>query len=175
MRGAHARPPLTPYSLVLSTVKRDIAERGRDVQGIIKQYDMFVKPAFEDYIWPSKKHADIIIPRAGANTVAINLIVEHIRNTLRARGATFTNQLMPEAFNARSLPSLHVLPDNNQVRGLHTIIRNKATPRSDFVFYTNRLTRLLIEEALGCAARCGSVVFRLCRSRPSASQPAPDA
>lgn len=109
----------------------------------------FSQPAFDDYIFPSKKHADIIIPRAAANTVAINLIVEHIRNTLRARGATFTSEMMPESFNVKQVPTLHLLPNNNQVRGLHTIIRNEKTMRSDFVFYTNRLTRLLIEEALG--------------------------
>jgi len=39
-------------------VRRDIAERGRDIDGVLKQYTKFVKPSFEDYIQPSKKYAD---------------------------------------------------------------------------------------------------------------------
>lgn len=39
-------------------MRRDIAERGRDIDGVLKQYIKFVKPSFEDYIQPSKKYAD---------------------------------------------------------------------------------------------------------------------
>ena len=42
---------------------RDIAERGRDLEGVLKQYNKFVKPAFEHYIEPSMSNADIIVPR----------------------------------------------------------------------------------------------------------------
>lgn len=62
----------------LSTVRRDTKERGRDLEGILLQYERFVKPSFDDYIMPTKKYADIIIPRGGANTVAIDLLVQHI-------------------------------------------------------------------------------------------------
>mmetsp|Transcript_23499 Transcript_23499/g.65953 ORF Transcript_23499/g.65953 Transcript_23499/m.65953 type:complete len:235 (-) Transcript_23499:236-940(-) len=44
--------------------------------------------------------------------------------------------------------NVKVLPSTHQIRGLHTIIRNKDTPRADFVFYSDRLIRLLIEEGL---------------------------
>lgn len=50
--------------------------------GKIFQYAKFVKPAFDDFILPSKKYADIIIPRGGENRVAIDLIVQHIRTKL---------------------------------------------------------------------------------------------
>eukprot|EP00741_Cyanophora_paradoxa_P006628 tig00001029_g6413.t1 len=63
-------------------VQRDILERGRDVMGVLHQYEHYVKPAYEEYIMPTKKHADIIIPRGGENTVAIDLIVQHIRQRL---------------------------------------------------------------------------------------------
>src|SRR5690349_7255687 len=43
---------------------------------------------------------------------------------------------------------VHLLKTNNQVRGLHTIIRDRTCSREDFIFYSNRLIRLLIEEAL---------------------------
>ncbi|KAF0974452.1 hypothetical protein FDP41_006484 [Naegleria fowleri] len=59
-------------------IRRDTKERGRDLEGILLQYERFVKPSFDDYIMPTKKYADIIIPRGGANTVAIDLLVQHI-------------------------------------------------------------------------------------------------
>ncbi|KAL2523204.1 Uridine kinase-like protein 1 [Forsythia ovata] len=46
------------------------------------QYAKFVKPAFEDFVLPSKKYADVIIPRGGDNHVAIDLIVQHIHTKL---------------------------------------------------------------------------------------------
>ena len=49
---------------------------------ILMQYSKFVKPAFDDFILPTKKYADIIIPRGGDNHVAIDLIVQHIRTKL---------------------------------------------------------------------------------------------
>jgi uracil phosphoribosyltransferase len=45
-------------------------------------------------------------------------------------------------------PNLHILPSNNQIRGLLTIIRNANTSREDFIFYADRLIRLLIEQGL---------------------------
>ena len=44
-------------------VKRDISERGREIEGVLKQYNKFVKPAFDHYIAPSMSCADIIVPR----------------------------------------------------------------------------------------------------------------
>lgn len=44
-------------------LKRDISERGRGLEGVLKQYHTFVKPAFEHYIAPTMCHADIIVPR----------------------------------------------------------------------------------------------------------------
>jgi uridine kinase len=60
-------------------IRRDIKERGRDLEGVLTQYETFVKPSFDDYIMPTKKYADIIIPRGGANRVAIDLLVQHIK------------------------------------------------------------------------------------------------
>lgn len=44
-------------------LKRDISERGRDISGVIKQYNKFVKPSFEQYIEPTVQVADIVVPR----------------------------------------------------------------------------------------------------------------
>ncbi len=45
-------------------IQRDVAVRGRDVGGVIEQYTRFVKPAFDHYVAPSRRHADVIIPFA---------------------------------------------------------------------------------------------------------------
>jgi uridine kinase len=55
-----------------------MADRGRDLEGVLLQYEKFVKPSFDDYVLPTKKYADIIIPRGGDNYVAINLLTQHI-------------------------------------------------------------------------------------------------
>ncbi|PIK45806.1 putative uridine-cytidine kinase 2-B [Apostichopus japonicus] len=64
------------------TVLRDVKERGRDLQTVLLQYVNYVKPAFEEFCLPTKKYADVIIPRGAENTVAIGLIVQHIRDIL---------------------------------------------------------------------------------------------
>ncbi|XP_027622450.1 uridine-cytidine kinase 1 isoform X1 [Tupaia chinensis] len=62
-------------------VLRDV-HRGRDLEQILSQYTTFVKPAFEEFCLPTKKYADVIIPRGVDNMVAINLIVQHIQDIL---------------------------------------------------------------------------------------------
>ena len=64
-------------------MQRDISERGRDLEGVLKQYNKFVKPAFEHYIAPTMTNADIIVPRGGENKVAIDLIVRHVHTQLK--------------------------------------------------------------------------------------------
>jgi uridine kinase len=119
-------------------IQRDIVERGRDVKGVIEQYTKFVKPMFDNFVLPSKKVADIIIPWArGDNLVAIDLIVQHILTKL---GQTDLRRIFP---------NLDVLPGNYQTRGMHTIIRDRNTSKSDFVFYADRLIRLVVEHGLG--------------------------
>lgn len=48
--------------VLLRRIQRDVAVRGRDVAGVIEQYTKFVKPAFDQFVAPSRKFADIIIP-----------------------------------------------------------------------------------------------------------------
>lgn len=64
-------------------LRRDITERGRDLDGVLKQYTSMVQPAFNHYIAPTMIHADIIVPRGGENTVAIQLIVQHVHTQLQ--------------------------------------------------------------------------------------------
>uniref|UniRef100_A0A669CEG1 Uridine-cytidine kinase n=1 Tax=Oreochromis niloticus TaxID=8128 RepID=A0A669CEG1_ORENI len=129
-------------------LRRDITERGRDIEGVIKQYNKFVKPAFEQYIEPTMRLADIVVPRGGGNMVAIDLIVQHVHSQLEERELS-VRALLASAQQTQPLPqTLSVLESTPQVRGLHTIIRNKETSRDEFIFYSKRLMRLLIEHAL---------------------------
>ncbi|XP_068665182.1 uridine kinase-like protein 3 [Aristolochia californica] len=118
-------------------IKRDTVERGRDIQSVLDQYAKFVKPGFEEFILPSKKYADIIIPRGGDNEVAINLIVQHIQVKLGQ------NDL------CKIYPNVCVIPSTFQIRGMHTLIRDIEAMKHDFVFYADRLIRLVVEYGLG--------------------------
>ncbi|MPC17321.1 Uridine-cytidine kinase-like 1 [Portunus trituberculatus] len=129
-------------------LQRDIAERGRELDGVLKQYFKFVKPAFDYYIAPSMVHADIIVPRGGENEVAINLIAQNVMTQLQQRGFKLREKLANTNFGMARPSSLHLLPSTPQIRGLHTFIRNKDTPRDEFIFYSKRLIRLVIEHAL---------------------------
>ncbi|CAG7835798.1 unnamed protein product [Allacma fusca] len=132
-------------------LKRDITERGRDLKGVLTQYNRFVKPSFDLYIAPQMAHADIIVPRGGDNNVAINLIVQHVISQLQSRGLKVREKLLEGWHNQESLPapsSLFVLPSTSQIKGLHTFIRSVDTPRDEFIFYSKRLIRLVIEYAL---------------------------
>jgi uridine kinase len=53
---------LYPVFPALCRIQRDVAVRGRDVGGVIEQYTKFVKPAFDQFVAPSRKFADIIVP-----------------------------------------------------------------------------------------------------------------
>nr|CAH7765822.1 unnamed protein product [Callosobruchus chinensis] len=64
-------------------LKRDISQRGRDLEGVLKQYTGMVQPSFNHYIAPLMSHADIIVPRGGENEVAIQLIVQHVQTQLQ--------------------------------------------------------------------------------------------
>ncbi|XP_039638104.1 uridine-cytidine kinase-like 1 isoform X1 [Perca fluviatilis] len=134
---------------LIRRLKRDISQRGRDISGIIKQYNKFVKPAFEQYIEPTVQSADIVVPRGGENFVALDLIVQHVHSQLEKRKLRWDISALASAHQGQPLPkTLSVMESTPQVRGMHTIIRNKETNRDEFIFYSKRLMRLLIEHAL---------------------------
>jgi len=61
-------------------LERDIAERGRTVPSVIEQYLSTVKPMHEEFVEPSKRHADLIIPEGGYNQVAVDMLLTLIRS-----------------------------------------------------------------------------------------------
>ena len=61
-------------------LQRDVAERGRTMESVIEQYLGTVKPMHLEFVEPSKRYADIIIPQGGHNTVAIDMLLTLIRS-----------------------------------------------------------------------------------------------
>jgi hypothetical protein len=60
-------------------IQRDIAERGRTVEDVLAQYNRFVKTSYDEFIKPTMKYADIIIPHGRSNTVAIDFVVSNLK------------------------------------------------------------------------------------------------
>ena len=67
---------------LIRVIARDCIERGRTPQMVIDRYTEVLKPMHEMYIQPSKRFADLIVPRGGNNTVAINLLTDYIESRL---------------------------------------------------------------------------------------------
>jgi len=65
---------------LIRRIKRDTLERGRDLTEILNRYQSTLKPMHDEFIEPSKVHADIIIPNNNHNTVAINIAKSLIKN-----------------------------------------------------------------------------------------------
>lgn len=61
-------------------LRRDVAERGRTMESVIEQYQTTVKPMHLEFVEPSKRYADIIVPQGGHNTVAIDMLLTLIRS-----------------------------------------------------------------------------------------------
>lgn len=70
---------------LMRVMTRDIQERGRDMQAVIERYSRIVKPMYLQFIEPSKRYADIIIPQGGHNKVAIEIIAATIEKALQQK------------------------------------------------------------------------------------------
>ena len=71
---------------LIRRLKRDIKERGRSLDSVINQYEQSVRPMHLQFVEPTKRYADIIIPQGGHNVVAIDLLKTKIKVLLRERG-----------------------------------------------------------------------------------------
>ncbi|KAL9891278.1 uridine-cytidine kinase isoform 1-T1 [Glossina fuscipes fuscipes] len=123
-------------------VPRDINERGRDLDAVLTQYMTFVKPAFEEFCSPTKKFADVIIPRGADNTVAIDLIVQHIRDFLNNRSGHGSTSNIQVFMNLEPETQLGVL---NNERHQHpqslrrfSALRHELTIQSNVFFEKNK-------------------------------------
>ena len=69
---------------IIRRIMRDINERGRTIDSVIEQYLSVVRPMHNQFIEPTKRYADIIIPEGGHNEVAIDLMVTKIKTILES-------------------------------------------------------------------------------------------
>ena len=67
---------------LIRLIKRDMIERGRDAVEVLNRYEKTVRPMHDQFIEPTKKYADIIIPQGGHNQVAIKVLAGMIKNKL---------------------------------------------------------------------------------------------
>ncbi|BCZ47043.1 uridine kinase [Clostridium gelidum] len=67
---------------IIRRLLRDVQERGRDLDSVVNQYLSTVKPMHEEFVDPSKRRADIIIPEGGENEVALSMLLEKIKSLL---------------------------------------------------------------------------------------------
>ncbi|RSH85620.1 Uridine kinase [Saitozyma podzolica] len=126
-------------------IKRDIKERGRDIDGILDQ--------------PSSRYADVIVP-GSSNQLAIEILVGHVKRQLDSRSLRFRKLLARDDDDDESSlvrgsekgdladAGVVLLEQTNQLRGIMTILRDDTTQRSDFIFYADRLSTLIVEKAL---------------------------
>ncbi|MBN2662701.1 MAG: uridine kinase [Bacteroidales bacterium] len=69
---------------LIRVIRRDIIQRGRTVENVLDRYNDTVKPMHEQFIEPSKKYADLIVPEGGNNKVAIDILVSIIEKNLKS-------------------------------------------------------------------------------------------
>lgn len=72
---------------LMRRITRDMAERSRSVESVLRQYRTTVKPMHEQFVEPSKKYADLIIPRGGRNTVAVAILKNYLKRILEGEEA----------------------------------------------------------------------------------------
>ncbi|KPI39150.1 Uridine kinase [Cyphellophora attinorum] len=141
---------------------RDVRERGRDIEGIIKQWFDWVKPVYLKWVEPQKEGADIIVPRGMQNKMAIAMIVNQVRRMLKDKSIRHNAELEKLGQDVEDSPlpeNVILLEHKPQIRGVGTILRNTITPQEEFVFYFNRLSAILIETALDCHSYLPSTVY----------------
>lgn len=70
---------------LIRRLRRDIAERGRTAESVINQYLSIVRPMHLEFVEPSKRYADVIVPEGGFNMVAVDMVADRIRSLMRAQ------------------------------------------------------------------------------------------
>ncbi len=70
---------------ILRRIQRDVQERGRSLDSVINQYLSTVKPMHEQFVEPSKRRADVIIPEGGRNMVALEMVVQRVKAHLEKK------------------------------------------------------------------------------------------
>ena len=72
---------------ILRRIVRDVRKRGRSLESVVTQYLTTVKPMHEQFVDPSKRFADVIVPEGGKNLVALDMIIRRVEHHLRENAA----------------------------------------------------------------------------------------
>ena len=72
---------------IIRRIVRDVRDRGRSLESVIDQYLQTVKPMHEQFVEPSKKNADIIIPQGGHNRVALEMVIQRVKAHLDGKNS----------------------------------------------------------------------------------------
>ena len=67
-------------------VIRDIKERGRTIESVLHQYNSFSRKVYNDFVYPSMRYADLIIPYGKQNSIAVDFVVENVKTRVKAMG-----------------------------------------------------------------------------------------
>ena len=74
-----------PDDRLIRVINRDIVERGRSVNKVMERYEQTVKPMHQQFIEPTKRYADLIIPQGGNNHIAFDILTKYIENNLNKK------------------------------------------------------------------------------------------
>ncbi|KAI1818474.1 uridine kinase [Poronia punctata] len=132
-------------------ILRDVKDRGRTVEGCVKQWFGFVKPNYEKYVVPQRNHADIIVPRGIENRVAMTMVIQYIERKLLEKSKHHRAALKRLEAGYESEPlskRVVILRETPQLKGMNTLIQDIDTTSEDFIFYFDRFAALLVEQAL---------------------------
>ncbi len=92
---------------LIRRIRRDMSKRGRTLDSILDQYVTTVQPMHLQFVEPSKRYADVIVPRGGKNQVAIDMIVARIHRDLATRIATRSGARVEQLADTTTHPSVH--------------------------------------------------------------------
>lgn len=133
-------------------LSRDIVYRGRELQGCIQQWEKFVKPNADKYVKTSMQSANAIVPSLTDSTVAVELLINHIKSKLQAKSEEHLKELIRLGFygskSIHDYSSVHELERTNQVQSIMTMLMDKNVKKDDFVFYFDRIATILLSKVL---------------------------
>ena len=72
-----------PDDRLIRVIQRDIIERGRTAEAVMERYVRVLKPMHQQFIEPSKRYADLIVPEGGSNQIAIDILTMYIKKHLK--------------------------------------------------------------------------------------------
>ncbi|CDK26647.1 unnamed protein product [Kuraishia capsulata CBS 1993] len=131
-------------------LNRDIVHRGRDLEGILKQWHRFVKPNSERFVIPTISSADVVIPRGADNTVGIDMLTKHINKQLDIKSREHLSHLemLSQSTEALNYENVTILEETNQLKVINTTLFDRECDRTEFIFFFDRIAILLINAGL---------------------------